>query len=273
MKSNYTLLDNSKPHLYYNDDQIGFEEEPPPPPISPSPHVFIDLPAVSPMVSYAIMGVTIIVFLLQFGSQYLFGVDIPAAYGMKINESVIEGQWWRLITPVLLHGSIWHLGFNMYALYVLGPGLERFYGHWRFLLLYLLAGFAGNVLSFLFTPAPSLGASTAIFGLLGAQGVFLYQNREVFGKPVQRALGNLIMIAVINLLFGLFPGIDNWGHIGGLIGGTLFAWYAGPLLKVRGVYPALVFVDSRSKGEILRTGISVGLLFGSLAAITIFLRF
>jgi len=219
-----------------------------------------------------IMGITIIVFLLQYGSMSQFGIDIPAAYGMKINERILAGEWWRLITPVFLHGGILHLGFNMYALYVLGPGLERFYGHGRFLALYLLAGFAGNVLSFLFTPANSLGASTAIFGLLGAQGVLLFQNKEVFGKPVQRALMNLIMIAVVNLLFGLSPGIDNWGHIGGLIGGTLFAWYAGPLLKVRGIYPTLVFVDSRSRSEVLRTGISVGLLFGSLAAITIFIR-
>jgi rhomboid protease GluP len=112
------------------------------------------------------------------------GFDVPAALGMKVNELIIHGQIWRLITPVLLHGSILHLGFNMYALYILGPGLERFYGHWRFLTLYLLAGFAGNVMSFIFSPNPSLGASTAIFGLLGAQGVFLYHNRGIYGRHI-----------------------------------------------------------------------------------------
>jgi rhomboid protease GluP len=88
---------------------------------------------------------------------------------------------WRLFTPLLLHGSIAHIGFNMYALFIIGPGLERYYGHLRFLVLYLLAGFAGNVFSFLFTPALSVGASTAIFGLVAAQGVFLYRHRQLFG--------------------------------------------------------------------------------------------
>lgn len=216
------------------------------------------------------MGITIIVFVLQMASESIAGVDYPALLGMKINELIFQGQLWRLITPVFLHGSFLHIAFNMYALFIFGPGLERQYGHGRFLALYFLGGFAGNVFSFLFSPAPSLGASTAIFGLLGAEGVFFYRNREVYGKIGQRALINIITVAAINLVIGLSPGIDNWGHIGGLIGGTLFAWFAGPLLRVEGIYPALRLVDKRQTGEVILAGVGDFSLFAVLAAINIY---
>lgn len=216
------------------------------------------------------MGITIIVFVLQMASESIAGVDYPALLGMKINELIFQGQLWRLITPVFLHGSFLHIAFNMYALFIFGPGLERQYGHGRFLALYFLGGFAGNVFSFLFSPAPSLGASTAIFGLLGAEGVFFFRNREVYGKIGQRALINIITVAAINLVIGLSPGIDNWGHIGGLIGGTLFAWFAGPLLRVEGIYPALRLVDKRQTGEVILAGVGDFSLFAVLAAINIY---
>jgi rhomboid protease GluP len=227
---------------------------------------------VSPFIVYIILGVTIFVYLLQMLTQNVLGFDLPAALGVKANDLIIQGQIWRLFTPMFLHGSILHLGFNMYALYVIGSGLERFYGHWRFLTLYLLAGFCGNVLSFLFTTAPSLGSSTAIFGLLGAEGVFLYQNQKLLGRMAQRSLVNLVMIAVINLLIGLSPAIDNWGHIGGLIGGTLFAWFAGPLFRVEGIFPNRYVVDAHSSEDVIRAVIGVGALFFALAATGYFLR-
>ena len=120
----------------------------------------------------------------------------------------------------------------MYALVVFGAGLERYFGRWRYLLLYLLGGFTGNVLSFLLSSGYSVGASTAIFGLVGAQGVFLYQNRKLFGNQFGRAIGNVLFIVAVNLVLGLTPGIDNWGHVGGLLGGLIFTWFAGPVWQV-----------------------------------------
>jgi len=230
------------------------------------------LPSVTPVVVYVLLAATILIYLLQIGTENLVGYDVPADWGVKANNLILEGQIWRLFTPMFLHGSIFHLGFNMYALYVIGAGLERFYGHRRFLILYLLAGFSGNVMSFLFTLAPSLGSSTAIFGLLGAQGVFLYQNRGVFGRMAQRSLINLVLIAAINLMIGMSPGIDNWGHIGGLIAGTLFAWFAGPVFSVRGVYPELILVDDRSTEDTVRATLGVGALFAALAAVGMILK-
>ncbi len=139
---------------------------PPPGPIS------LRLPSTPPRVTYAILGLTIFVYLLQTASNFLLGYDLPLMLGAKSGDLIRQGQIWRLITPVLLHGSLLHIGFNMYALFSFGTGLERRFGHLRFLVLYLLAGFSGNVLSFLFTSGISVGSSTSIFGLIVAEGIF-----------------------------------------------------------------------------------------------------
>jgi len=225
-----------------------------------------------PLVTFSLLGACVGVFMLQLVSKSMYGIDLPAALGAKVNEFIIQGQFWRLFTPMFLHGSILHLGFNMYALFSFGPGLERYYGHGRFLALYLISGFAGNVASFIFTANPSLGSSTAIFGLLGAEGVFLYQNRSMFGEVARRALSQIIMIALVNFVIGLQPGIDNWGHLGGLVGGSLIAWFGGPLLRVEGVYPDLSVVDGRSRQEVWLSNVIVFALFVILAGMVILLR-
>lgn len=231
------------------------------------------LPGQSPIVVWVLLGLTILIFLLQLAGPAIWGFDLLAGLGMKSTARILQGELWRLFTPMFLHASILHIGFNMYALFIFGPSLERHYGHWRFLMLYILAGFAGNVMSFLFSPGNSLGSSTAVFGLLGAEGMFLYQNRRIFGSMAQRALGNIVTIALINLFIGLsIPAIDNWGHIGGLLGGILFAWSAGPVLRVEGIYPQISVVDDRSTSDVLRGAFSVAALFAALAAVTIFLK-
>lgn len=251
----------------------SYPEYPPSPPQPPplERRVLIKTPRKKPLVTYSLLVITIIIFLLQTAGGYLFGYDLVATLGMKVNDLIMQGQFWRLVTPVFLHGSILHLGFNMYALYIFGPGLERYYGHGRFLLLFFLGGFAGNVFSFLFSAAPSLGSSTAIFGLLAAEGVFLYQNQKVLGGVARRALNNIIMIAVVNLIIGLSPGIDNWGHMGGLLGGGLFAFLGGPILVIEGMSPNLSIADSRETSDVIRAAIVDLLIFGALAVGSLFL--
>ncbi len=244
------------------------------PPQSPpvGQRVAISTPTGQPYITYTLLVLNILIFLLQSAGEALYGFDLVASMGMKINELIMQGEYWRLFTPMFLHGSILHLGFNMYALYIFGPGLERYYRHGRFLLLFFLGGFAGNVFSFMFSASNSLGSSTAIFGLLAAEGVFLYQNQKVFGGVARRALNNLIMIAVVNLIIGLSPGIDNFGHMGGLLGGAIFAFLGGPILGVKGIAPDLYIVDSRESSDVMRAAIVDIVIFGSLAIGTIFLR-
>ena len=239
-----------------------------PQPVAPNPgSISLRLPSAPPRVTYTILGLTIFVYLLQMASQFIFGYDLPIALGAKSNELIREGQIWRLITPVLLHGSLWHIGFNMYALFSFGTGLERRFGHARFLALYLLAGFSGNVISFLLTGDPSVGSSTSIFGLIAAEGIFLYQNRKLFGAEAKQAIGNVVSVAAINLFIGFSSGgyIDNWGHIGGLLGGLVFTWFGGPLWDVEGVYPLLRLVDRRAARDVVIAMAAVLIVFGILA--------
>jgi rhomboid protease GluP len=244
----------------------------PPPSLPPDQRIAISTPSSRPIVTYSLMALNIGIFILQAAGQALFGFDLVAELGMKINELILQGQFWRLFTPMFLHGNILHIGFNMYALYIFGPGLERFYGHGRFGLLFLLSGIAGNVFSFMFSASPSLGSSTAIFGLLGAEGVFLYRNQKVLGGVARRALNNLIMIAIINLIIGLSPGIDNWGHLGGLLGGTIFAWLGGPILKLEGVYPNLGIVDQKETRDVFLAALVDIVIFSFLTLGTMYLR-
>lgn len=230
----------------------------------------VKLPNNQPIVTYTLIGLTIVVFIAQYLVEAINGNDLLFIYAGKINQLIEIGQFWRLITPILLHGSILHIALNMYALYILGVRLERFYGHGRFLLLYLLSGFAGNVLSFVLTPAPSLGASTAIFGLFSAEGIFILQNRNLFGSArTRQAMINLGIVLLINLAYGFAPGsnIDIMGHIGGLLGGVFFAWRGGPTLRVAGQPPFYDMVDTRSSKEVLTASIFVLVGFTIIALI------
>jgi rhomboid protease GluP len=234
--------------------------------------VKIELPASKPVVTNSILVITIVVYLLQLASQTLLGGDLPAVIGMKINPYIQAGQLWRLITPVLLHGSILHIGFNMYALYSIGRGLEQYYGSLRFLLLYLIGGLAGNTASFIFSTANSLGASTALFGIVAAQGVFIYHNRKLFGQNASRLLSQIGMVILVNLMLGLSPGIDNWGHLGGLLGGLAFAWFAGPTFQLdQQTYPPrLLNVTPGQRAWI--TAMLEGIIIAGIVALTIFSR-
>lgn len=218
------------------------------------------------------MGLTVFIYLIQYLTQnhllnlgircpYFTEPDLPACFGLKVNELIIAGQWWRLITPIFLHASLIHIGFNMYALYVLGPELERHFGHLPFLALYMVSGFAGVVFSFLLTQSPSLGASTAVFGLLAAQGVFVFRNQRLFGRRARSALINILYIAVINLLIGLSPGIDDWGHVGGMVGGLIFAGIAGPQYEVQAEAVEYRLVNRTPTANTLLAMAVVGILF------------
>jgi rhomboid protease GluP len=238
-----------------------------PEPVSPPQTAHVALPMIVPKATYAILGFTILIYLLQMASMAILnGDDLPLMLGARVTELIRAGQWWRFITPVFLHGSVTHIFFNMYALLSIGSFLERHFGHGRFVLLYFLGAFAGNIFSFLLTDGYSVGASTAVFGLVAAEVVFFYQNRKLFGSQAKQAISNAGFIIVVNLLIGLTPGIDNWGHVGGLLGGAMFAWFAGPRWEVVGISPDLRLQDQRESREIILGVGLVIIVFGALAA-------
>jgi len=245
-------------------------QEPPPttPGSASAPQVIrVSLPVSAPYVTYAIIGVTVFVYVLQLASQAYFQFDLPAALLLRSNELIRSGQLWRLVSSALVHGSLVHIGFNMYALFSFGAALERTFGHGRFLLLYVVGAFTGNVVSLLFSTVNSLGASTAIFALLGAEAVFLFQNRRLFGDRVKSEIGNLVFIAAFNIfIIGSMPGIGNWGHIGGLLGGLMLSWLICPLWDVEpGRDGNYHFVDRRPRQEVIAGAVAVVLFFGGAA--------
>lgn len=243
-----------------NDDPFRSQPETPDQQTPEPPAVRVSVPEAAPYVTYAIIAITSLVYILQLATS-----DLPIVFLAKDNDLIRRGEFWRLLTPALVHGSLPHILFNMYALLSFGTSLERHFGHGRFFLLYVLGAFAGNVMSFLLTRADSVGASTAIFALIGAEGVFLVQNRKLFAGQFRNAIGNVIFVVAVNLFLGLAPTIDNWGHIGGLLGGVIFASFAGPVWEFEGIRPAYRLVDRREFGAILIGLVTVLFIFGGLA--------
>lgn len=172
-----------------------------------------------PFISYLFIAIQIIMFFLMEGSGGSTNSETLINWGAKVNYLIADGEWWRLITPIFLHIGILHLLMNSIALYYVGPLIERIFGNSRFLFIYLFAGFSGVFASYLLSPSLSAGASGAIFGCFGALLYFAWQ----FPKLFFRVMGwNVIIIIIINLIFGFtIQGIDNAGHIGGLVGGFL----------------------------------------------------
>ena len=157
--------------------------------------------------------------------------NVLLAYGAKENNLIIQGQYWRFVTPIFLHANLLHIALNMLNLVVLGIFLERLVGHLRFLLIYFVTGTASIIASFYFMPQEiSVGASGAIFGLVGAYSIFVFMHRRAFRNGGIPALLWLIVVIVGNLSIGFFvPNVDNYAHVGGLLTGCLLGWWFTPL--------------------------------------------
>ncbi|OGO18229.1 MAG: hypothetical protein A2Z14_15765 [Chloroflexi bacterium RBG_16_48_8] len=182
--------------------------------------------------AFSLIGITVLIYIAQELSILLLGDDLVIYFGAKINEAIYAGELWRFITPLFVHAGIWHIFVNMYSLYVLGPTVENFFSTPRMLVVYFFSGVTGVVFSLAFSPVSSVGASGAIFGLLGALGTFLFLHRESLGHTGRAYLRQIVIVALLNLGLGLAPNIDIWGHLGGLLAGCALAWFLGPRFQV-----------------------------------------
>lgn len=179
----------------------------------------------TPIVTYILLILNIVMFVLA----HLYGTNEWATMFANHIYYIKAGQIYRLITAAFTHVGLLHLAFNMYALYIIGPQLENFFGKFKFTLIYLISGICGNLLSAAFNTGFSLGASGAIFGLLGALLYFGYHYRVYLDSVIK---SQILPLIVLNLVLGfLDSSIDSFGHIGGLVGGALAAWAVGVKYK------------------------------------------
>jgi membrane associated rhomboid family serine protease len=158
-----------------------------------------------------LVGVNLVAYLLTWLTADRLLVD----YGM-LGVAIASGEWWRLLTAPFLHAGLWHVGLNMFALWVLGGQLEPLLGRWRFVAVYLLSALGGATASYLFSSPTvlSVGASGAVFGLLGAFFVALHR--------LDRDTSGVVALLAINVVLGfVFPGIDWRAHLGGLVVGAV----------------------------------------------------
>jgi rhomboid protease GluP len=208
-----------------------------------------------PVAVYVLLAAIILVFIAQLvGQQQNYPRLDPLTIAGVSNFNLIlfGGEYYRLLTAMFLHADTTHIFFNGLILYQFGRSIESFYGTPRFLLVYFLGGLLGSIASFMLTQGSSLGASGAIFALVGAEMVFLLKNRDVLHPDYVRTnLQSLLLMAGINfgigfLSEGMGGRIDNWGHIGGLIGGLALSWLIAPKLALQAGTRRIVDTVSRS---------------------------
>ena len=167
---------------------------------------------------YILLSLNIFVFvlpyLIQIGSRG-DSFNNLLELGAKSNVDIKNGEYYRLLTSTFLHGDFVHLMFNMYSLWVIGQTTSQVFGEFRFGMIYFVSAISGSLASFWFNPSPSVGASGAIFGLIGSLLALGVISRDF--NLINGILANIIL----NLVFAFLPGsrLDNWGHFGGFIGG------------------------------------------------------
>lgn len=179
-----------------------------------------------PIVTYIIMAICIILFILMELSGGSTNSQTLLKYGANLDVLVKNGEYYRLFTCIFLHIGIMHLLCNMYSLYIIGREVENLFGKIKYIIIFILSGIFGSIMSLAFTHNTiSAGASGAIFGLLGALLYFGMRYRTYLGEAIKRSI---IPIIVVNLIIGFFAeGIDLAAHIGGLVGGVLVAMMVG----------------------------------------------
>lgn len=151
--------------------------------------------------------------------------------GAKVGSLIDQGEYWRLLGAVFLHVNVTHLLFNCMAILTFGRLGEVIYGHTRFLAIYLVAGIAGTAASYAFTRGLSVGASGALFGIAAALIVFYARNRRLVGQAGRNQLTGYLALLGINLVLSYVqPGIDVWGHLGGMVAGAALGYVLAPRL-------------------------------------------
>jgi rhomboid protease GluP len=182
------------------------------------------------LITMAIISINVVMYIITAYLSYIYAsgsifnsdTNVLVLLGAKVNNLITQGQYFRFVTCMFLHGGIVHLGVNMYSLYAIGPMVEKVYGKVKYIAIYLISGICASIFSYVFSTSVSIGASGAIFGLLGAVLVFAIKSK---GKTGNEFIRSILSVIFINIFIGVtLPNIDNFAHIGGLLGGMIIAY-------------------------------------------------
>jgi rhomboid protease GluP len=176
-----------------------------------------------PVVSRALTAAIVATSLLAFVSPAVLDAL------MKDDARILAGEWWRLVTVALVHGSLMHLAFNAFALWDLGALAETLFGRTRFLAVFVVGTAVATVASVVWNPSPAVGASGGVFAVVGALLVLALRSRGTLAEPFRRRLvRDMVVIVGVNLVFGFtVTYVDNAAHLGGLVAGALLGAAAG----------------------------------------------
>ncbi|XP_073136760.1 RHOMBOID-like protein 9, chloroplastic [Henckelia pumila] len=160
--------------------------------------------------------------------------SIPSVYGAKINDLILNGEWWRLVTPMFLHSGIFHIALSSWVLFTFGLEVSQEYGSFTCLLIYLLGGISGNLISFLHTPSPTVGGTGPVFALIGAWLIYQVQNKDFVARDSsERMFRKAIVFTALSFVVSSFGPIDDWAHFAAAFTGVAYGYVTCPSLQVK----------------------------------------
>lgn len=178
-----------------------------------------------PMFCITVIAINVLVFIMEIANGALLSSENIINFGAIYKPLIMNGEYWRIITGIFLHGGVYHLVSNMVVFYILAMNFEKFYTVKKVVAIYFISGIAGAIFSISMSNGPSVGASGAIFGVMGATGYYLIKNKEIFNEINKRTGKAVIIVGIIWILQGMgTPLTDNYAHIGGFAGGIISAF-------------------------------------------------
>lgn len=219
MKISVTLIRSRKEARFNmkNEDLVNFDPR---------------IPKQKPRLSRLLIFLIILMYVIEMLFNALYNEKAIILLGAKWNEGITNGQYYRFITPVFLHGNLIHLFLNIFAIKIFAQELESVYGSYRFLITFLLTSWSATLTSYVFSKGLAIGASGFLFGVIGSLLVFFFKQREKLSGATMR-FKTMYTLIFINLTLGfIIPRIDNSAHIGGLLGGLICGWFISPEYKI-----------------------------------------
>lgn len=204
----------------------------------------------------ALAAINIAVFLFELASPVKSSdigiLSLPLLFGAKINELILNGEWWRLITPMFLHSGLLHVAFSSWALLTFGPLVDRAYGSFAFCMIYFLGGVCGNLMSFFHTPDATVGGTGPVLAILGSWIIYLFHNREALGEEMADTLIQKVAVAsVLSVALSYLTPIDDWTHLGAVCAGLIFGVLICPVVPVHAPSKKLSYDPNDSQGFLL----------------------